>query len=392
MAGLFIRERMFRVGRDFPLSVVSPQPWFPGQSILRRWRPAFRPGAPAHDTQRTHDVWYPRFFSFPSVLKRWDGHLMAAGAYTRMKKLRAAGRLDLIDAHFAYPDGAAAVQLAKRLGVPCTITMRGTESRLAKDKVLGPLMARALCGADRVFAVSSSLQSVALSLGVPAHKVEVVGNGVDIETFFPEPAAASRERFGVAQDAPVLITVGGLVERKGFHRVMRCLPELRKSHPGLQYLVVGGPSPEGDMTETLHLLRQQLGLQDCVHFLGALKPNELRHALSAANVFALSTRNEGWANVLLEAMACGLPVVTTDVGGNREVVCSGDVGTVVPFDDERALCSALDAAIRAPWDRAAIRRYAQANTWDKRVLQLKENFLSLARVDQSLGESSEARS
>ena len=113
----------------------------------------------------------------------------------------------------------------------------------------------------------------------------------------------------MAIDAPVLESVGALVERKGFHRVIECLPALRRRFPGLRYLVVGGPGPEGDWGARLRRDVIDLGLQECVVFLGTLAPGELNVPLSAADVFVLATRNEGWANVLLEAMACGLPVV-----------------------------------------------------------------------------------
>jgi glycosyltransferase involved in cell wall biosynthesis len=101
--------------------------------------------------------------------------------------------------------------------------------------------------------------------------------------------------------------------------------------------------------------------------------------LSAADVFVLATRNEGWANVFLEAMACGLPVVATDVGGNAEVVCSPELGTIVPFGDGVKLREALDDALRCTWDSAAIRRHAQANTWDRRVDELLRAFADVHR-------------
>jgi glycosyltransferase involved in cell wall biosynthesis len=171
-------------------------------------------------------------------------------------------------------------------------------------------------------------------------------------------------------DARVLVSVGALVERKGMHRVIDCLPALIERHPGLHYLIVGGASPEGDNRAELAAQVARLGLADRVHFSGALPPDELRWALSAADVFALATRNEGWANVFLEAMACGLPVVTTDVGGNAEVVCRDELGSIVPFGDAAALQQALDKALNRDWDRAAILEYARANQWDKRIAQL----------------------
>lgn len=377
MAGLFVRERMFRVGRDLPLSVVAPTPWFPLQGWLRRFRPAFRPGAPHHERQAGHDVWFPRFFSVPALLKQWDGAFMALCAYPRLKRLQRQGRLDVLDAHFAYPDGYAATRLKRWLGVPVCITLRGTESRLAADPAIRPLLRQALLEADQVLAVSTSLARVAQSLDVPAAKVRVVGNGVDIDRFQPLAQDEARRRLGIPPHARVIVTVGGLVERKGFHRVMACLPELRRRHGEVLYLVVGGPSPEGDWTGRLHALRDELGLGEAVRFLGPVAPRELAPVLSAADVFALSTRHEGWANVLLEAMACGLPVVATDVGGNAEVVCRDTLGALVPFDDHNALLEALGQALLRSWDRQAIRSHALANTWDERVRTLHEIFSGL---------------
>lgn len=376
-AGLFIRERMFRVGRHLPLAVVSPVPWFPLQGLLRRWRRGFRTGAPAHENQQGIDVWYPSFFSVPGLFKGLDGWFMAMGAWPRMRRLKRAGRLDVIDAHFAYPDGYAATLLGRWLGVPVTITMRGTEARHARDPGMAAKVRVALQRARRVFSVSESLRQVALGLGIDADRVRVVGNGVDIDKFSPLPRAQARGALGLPPDAPVLVTVGALVERKGFHRVIELLPSLRERFPGLTYLVVGGSSPEGDMSADLERQVRTLGLSTAVRFLGALPPEELRVPLSAADVFVLSTRNEGWANVLLEAMACGVPVVATDVGGNAEVVCSPALGAVVPFGDAKALDAALRAALGTRWDADAIRGHARQNTWDLRVQVLLDEFRAL---------------
>ena len=376
-AGLFIRERMFRVGAALPLAVVSPVPWFPLQSLVRRWRPGFRPGAPPHERQSDFDVWFPRFLSVPSALKRLDGFLMALGTLPRMWQLRSAGRLDVIDAHFAYPDGYAASLLGRWLKVPVTITLRGTEVRHARDPVLAPLLRRALQRATQVFAVSESLRGIAMSLGIAAERVRVVGNGVDLHKFNPLPRDEARRALHLDAEAPVLVTVGALVERKGFHRVIEILPELRRRFPGLIYLVVGGSSPEGDMSAPLRGQVRALGLEDAVRFVGPLPPEQLRVPLSAADVFVLATRNEGWANVLLEAMACGVPVVATDVGGNAEVVCEPALGSIVPFGDAGRLRQAIEHALAFSWDKAAIREYASRNTWDQRVHSLVEVFSSL---------------
>lgn len=369
-AGLFVRERLFRVGERIPVTVIAPTPWFPFQSILRHWRPHFRPGAPRHEHQDGHTIWYPRFVSIPALFKQWDGLAMALAALPRLYALRRAGRLDLIDAHFGYPEGYAAVKLGRWLGVPVTITLRGTESRHACDPKLAPLLKEALHGASHIFAVAEALKRVAVALGIPPDKIEVIGNGVDTQRFRPLDRQSSRAQLDLPADVPILISVGGLVERKGFHRVIAQLPTLIERWPNLIYLIVGGPSAEGNNRPELEALAVQLGVEAHVRFLGAVAPDQLAAPLSAADIFILATRNEGWANVFLEAMACGLPVVTTDVGGNREVVSDPALGIVVPFDDPNALLVALIQALETPWDRAAIRRYAEQSDWDERIDRL----------------------
>ncbi|MHB1213725.1 MAG: glycosyltransferase [Thiobacillus sp.] len=368
-AGLFIRERMFRVAQQRPLAVISPQPWFPGQSLIRMLRPGYRPQAPALEIQQGIRVYHPRFLSVPGLLRQFDGWSMALASYGLMRRLKRQGA-QLIDAHFAYPDGEAAVRLGRRLELPVTITLRGTEVPQSRNPALRLRLTHVLKQAARVFSVSDSLRRLALELGVADDKTEVVGNGVDITRFHPVDRTAARRKYGLPMDARVLVSVGGLVERKGMHRVIDCLPALLECHPDLHYLVAGGASPEGDNRAELDAQVARLGLQERVHFLGALPPDELKWVLSASDVFVLATRNEGWANVFLEAMACGLPVISTDVGGNAEVVCRAELGTIVPFGDAAALQQALDAALDKEWDRTAILDYAQANQWDKRVTQL----------------------
>lgn len=378
-AGVFIRERMFRVGAQLPLTVVAPVPWFPFQSLLRLIRPHFRPDVPRVEVQQGVTVLHPRFLSVPGLFKNLDGVLLALGARGTLARLRREGKLDVLDAHFGYPDGHAASLLARWLRVPFTITLRGTETRHARTPGLRERLHAALERADRVFSVSSSLADIAAGLGIARDKLQVVGNGVDTRKFHPVDRDEARRSLGIPADATVLISVGGLTERKGFHRVIELLPALRREVPKLQLLVIGGASAEGDWGPQLRQQVRELGLEDCVRFLGTMPPAALKQPLSAADVFVLATRNEGWANVFLEAMACRLPVVTTDVGGNREVVCRDELGTVVPFGDAAALQTALSAALARDWDRDAILAYARDNEWDGRVAALVAAFRALYR-------------
>lgn len=228
--------------------------------------------------------------------------------------------------------------------------------------------------ATSVIAVANSLKRVVSDIGAKPRRIERVANGVDASRFYPQPKSEMRQRLNLEQSDPVLVSVGGLVPRKGFHRVIEIMPILLERFPKLQLLIVGGSSAEGDFSKELEKQVEDRGLSESVRFLGSVPPDDLKYVLSAADVFVLATENEGWANVFLEAMACGLPVVTTRVGGNPEVVKSADLGTLVEFGDSSELKNALITALETEWDRDTIRQYAVDNSWDLRVEQLNTIF------------------
>jgi teichuronic acid biosynthesis glycosyltransferase TuaC len=390
-AGLFVRERMFRLRDAASLVVVSPQPWFPGQGLIRWFKPGYRPPTPRHEVQAGVDVYFPRFLALPGALRWLDGISMAWACVRLVRRLRDERGAGIIDAHFAYPCGFAAVQLKRSLGMPCAVTLRGTETRHLGQPRLRRRVLAALRGADWVISVADALRRQVEAAGVPAGTVEVIGNGVDVTRFRRLDRAQARRSLGLDAAAPVLVSVGGLVDRKGFHRVIEQLPALRRRFAGLRYLIVGGPSPEGDISLRLRAQVSELGLDDAVVFTGPLAPEQLSVPLSAADVFVLATANEGWANVFLEAMACGLPVVTTDVGGNAEVVSAPQLGMIVPFGDGQALREAIAAALTRSWDRDRIEAHARANTWDTRVTRLVAGFARLAARSELPGAGARAR-
>jgi teichuronic acid biosynthesis glycosyltransferase TuaC len=371
-AGVFIRERMSRVAEHLPVVVISPVPWFPFQGLLRYWQPHFRPQPNRYEEQQGIHVYFPRFFSVPGLLKSYDGFFMALGSLSTLIKLRK--QFNIIDAHFAYPDGYAATLLGKWLKIPVTITLRGTEVPLSKMPGRKKRLLTALKNATRVFSVSESLKQHVVSLGAECDKIRVIGNGIDVVKFCPLAKAVARAELNIPEDAKVLVSVGALVDRKGFHRVIDVLPALVVKYPELNYLIVGGNSPEGNIRKRLEHQVKTLKLEENVRFLGAYPSEQLKLPLSAADLFVLATANEGWANVFLEAMACGLPVITTEVGGNKEVVNDPGLGTVVPFGDSAALLAALLQGLETAWDRPLIIQYARENAWDTRVKILVEEF------------------
>ncbi|WP_367154625.1 glycosyltransferase [Methylomonas sp. HYX-M1] len=376
-AGLFIRERMSKVAQHYPLAVVSPVPWFPLQNVIRIFKPDYRPQPAFREMQDDIQVYFPRFLSIPGLFRFLDGFSMAICSVFLLIRLKKQLQFNIIDAHFAYPDGYAATLLGRWLGVPTSITLRGTEVPLSNIPKLKSRILKALRNADKVFSVSNSLKEYLVGIGAAPEKITVIGNGVDLIKFFPIEKTLARKKLSITEDAEVLISVGGLVNRKGFHRVIEILPKLLKNHPKLLYLIVGGASPEGNNREYLERLVNDLNLSNHVKFLGAMEAKALHEPLSAADVFVLATANEGWANVFLEAMACGLPVVTTDVGGNTEVVCNNTLGYIVPFGNSDSLRIGIDKALSNHWDRDKIIDYAKSNSWDTRTQTLMTEFTKM---------------
>ena len=388
-AGGFIRERMFRVARRLPLVVVAPQAWSPFDWLIRLFRKEFRAPAPAYELMDGIEVHRPRFLSLPGVLKRFDGWLMGRCTLACVQRLQSGFGANVIDAHFGYPDGYAATWIGRRLGLPVTITLRGSKDQRLLGTDCAPALRAALSSAAHLFAVSASLvEHVGRPLGQSPERFTLVGNGVDLTRFGPADRAEARRRLDIPEDATVLIGVGNLIELKGFHRVIPLLPRLRERFPGLRYLIVGGATAQGDPSGELRALARAHGVEDIVRLCGRQPQDELRWYYSAADVFVLATAYEGWANVFLEAMACGLPVVSTRVGGNAEVVSAPQLGTLVEFWDPQAFAGALQDALARPWDREAIRVYARANDWERRVDQLVAVFQRLAAAAQAPQSSS----
>jgi teichuronic acid biosynthesis glycosyltransferase TuaC len=381
-AGVFIKERMFRVAKHLPLVVVSPQPWSPVDALIRRWRPEFRLAGPRYERMDGIDIHRPRYGSMPGLLKGLDGWSMALAARRTVRSLVREHPDSVLDAHFAYPDGYAASRLAQWLDRPLTLTLRGSKDSLLLGTPREAQLRQAVTSARYCFAVSDALQrTFEERFDLPSGSIEVVRNGVDTERFSPVSRDEARDRLGIARSARVILTVGWLVEGKGQQRIIPILARMRQQYPELVYLIVGGNAGGEDGHKRLADLAQAHGVADQVRLCGPQPPDELKWFYGAADLFALATRTEGWANVLLESMACGVPVVTTRVGGNAQVVRSESLGLLTEFWDEHAFEQALtEALFDRTWDREALMAYARHCGWETPVRTLTERLRSLGQT------------
>jgi teichuronic acid biosynthesis glycosyltransferase TuaC len=358
--GVFVRERMRGLPADVEVRVVAPAPWFPLVSGLR---PGYRPPIAREEIHGGVQVLHPRYVSFPGLLKFLDGFLMFLCALPVLVRMRREFPFQAIDAHFAYPEGLAAVLAGLVLRVPVTITLRGTLPQLAGFRLRRPQLRFALRRAARVIAVSESLKADAVALGIPAEKVRVIENGIDPELFRPVDRTEARRALGLPKYGPLLVSVGTLSERKGFHLVLEAMAKLGVRWPTLRFAIVGGDGAEGAMGGELRQLAARLKIADRVVFAGSARRDDLAAWYGAADLFVLASSHEGCPNVVLEALACGTPVIGTPVGNVPELLDSPDVGVVVERTAD-ALAAGIDAALGRGWDRDRVRARVAARTWE----------------------------
>jgi glycosyltransferase involved in cell wall biosynthesis len=339
-----------------------------------------RAGIPRRDTLDGIDVHYPRFLSIPRFLKPLDGLFLALRVGWLARRLRRTFAFDRIDAHLAFPDGWAAVRLGRRFRVPVSVTLRGHDvNDLPRYPVRGRQVTSTLRDADAVLAVADALREGALDLGASRERTFTVPNGVDRERFRPIPRDEARAELGLPPSGRLILSVGHLVERKGFHHLVRALPRVLETHEDAHVAIVGGPGEEGDFTDGIERAIAEAGVADRVTLAGAAGPDRLALWYSAADVFCLASAREGRPNVVIEALACGTPVVATRVWGTPELVASEHVGALVDSVDPETLGDALADALSRDWDRTMVAAAVATLDWGATAARIEEILAGLGR-------------
>jgi glycosyltransferase involved in cell wall biosynthesis len=356
--GIFVENRLRHLLASGAASsvVLAPVPWFPsGAARFGTWAAHAR--APRTETRHGIRILHPRFPVIPKVGMSLAPWLLYRAMVPHVARLLAEGqRFDAIDAHYVYPDGVAACWLGRRFGLPVVITARGTDVNLIpRHTIPRRLIQGAIRDAAALIAVSAALKQALVDLGAPEDKVTVLRNGVETGLFRP-PADRAAPRAALGLAGPTLISVGGLIARKGHHRTIEAMRQL----PGFTLLIAG----EGPERDRLSGLIARLGLADRVRLLGPWPHRDLPALYGAADASVLASSREGWANVLLESMACGTPVVAADIWGNPEVVRAPEAGLIYRPNTPDGIAEGVMRLFAALPDRADTRTYAEVFGWD----------------------------
>ncbi|CCG40563.1 glycosyltransferase family 4 protein [Magnetospirillum molischianum] len=355
--GIFVENRLRHLveSGEVEARVVAPVPWFP--SSHPRWGEWSKFAlAPPTETRHGLRIWHPRYPVIAKVGMSVAPLLLYTWTRAVVGRLLAQEDIDAIDAHYFYPDGVAAALLAREFKKPLVITGRGSDLNQIPQYVLpGRQIAWAARRANGIITVCEALTDPLRNLGVADDKIRVLRNGVDLVGFHPIDRVTARAALGLS--GPTLLSVGLLIERKGHHLIIEAMAHL----PDFTLLIAGG----GPDRAQLEALAQRMGVAERVRFLGVVPHQSLATIYSAADALVLASSREGWANVLLESMACATPVVATNVWGTAEAVTAPEAGVLISERSAQGIVEGVRRLFAALPERAATRRHAERFSWDK---------------------------
>lgn len=336
------------------MRVVAPVPWFPSGN--ERWgRYASYTDIPRSTERRGIPIDHPRYLTVPKIGQTVAPALMAASLYGHIAQIRRTFDFDVIDAYYLYPDGVAASWLAKMFGRPFIMSALGTDVSLIPNwRPSRKMIVEAVRRSSATTAVCKALVQRLEDIGAPAGKLHVIEHGVDLEMFSP-PDDRAQARFKLGFHGPTILSVGNLIDLKGHDLAIRALAALPEAS-----LIIAG---DGPLEMKLRQLAMELGVGDRVRFLGHVEQSELPAIYGAADLTLLCSEREGIANVLLESIACGTPLVATPVWGSPDVITCPEAGLLTRERSPLAIEQALRQLLSNMPDRSATRRYAERYDW-----------------------------
>ena len=329
------------------VKVISPIAVYPRWAQPR----SYMVHAPQPVDGLEYDVEYVPYAVLPGVTRPFNGWLCGRAIKASLTRFEP----DVVLAYWLYPDAYAAMLAARHSRVPLVVGARGSDIRV-RDFISKHLTRRVVRRSSRLLAVSEDLGRLAVhGYGADARRVSVIPNGCDSAIFHLDDRAAARHALGVSPDTELVLYVGRLVAEKGLRELLDALQHLSLRRPRLELVIVGA----GPMQD--ELCAQATGHAGFrMRLAGAQPPASVAQWMVAADLLALPSYSEGYPNALIEALACGRPVVATAVGGIPEIV-DASCGVLVNPRDSDALAKAIAQVLEQDWDEQALsRRFSRA--------------------------------
>jgi len=314
-------------------------------------------------------VWYLPYGLFNRLLGFL--HYIAVDRIIKKRKIQ----FDIVHSHFAWSAGFVGMRLKNKYKVPLVITGHRYDiiDLPLKNLWWKNQIIKILNNANSVITVSQANKNFILSLGLEESQISVIVNGFDEKTFKKINKNIAREKLGIASDNKIFLSVGMLIHRKGFNYLIESMRELVKIYPQAHLYIIG----EGEMHNDLSNMISSFSLQENITLLGFLFHEEINLWMNACDLFVLASLHEGLPTVVLEALACGKPVVSTAIGGVPEIVRNYEDGLLVEPSNSTELFNALLIGLNTQWDEVKIEQYGRKFTVRKNVKELIIIYQSL---------------
>jgi teichuronic acid biosynthesis glycosyltransferase TuaC len=363
--GIFVLNRLKALSQYVDIKVINPIPWFPLQSMVERYSHLHK--IPERDTIGGLEVYHPRFLSIPKYGKASEGDRYLKAIRPVIQKIHEEFEFDLIDMHWTFPDLPAGIAIGKKYDKKTMVTLRGMEAFHDQDNdQRREIVAKGLKDVNSIIALSQELKKHGDQLSGDPGKSTVVMNGVDTDQFFYIPKDEAREHIQMNATEVNILSVGSLIYRKGFDLLIKCIAKLKRDtkYENIRLYIIGSQGAEGDYRTELNRLIDELGVKENIVFVGQVSNDELKYWYSAADLFCLASRGEGSPNVLAEALACGCPSVTTDVGSAREIMNMAGYNTnyVTKWCEEEIL-TGINIVLSQITDRKACSEFFKQYSW-----------------------------
>lgn len=325
---------------------------------------------PLQENWRGLDMHRPRFTLIPKIGGPNNPTRIAKAVLPIARRLHEQKPFDLIDAEFFYPDGPAAMRLAKELEIPFTVKARGADIHYwgSKPRCRNQIL-QAAEKATALLAVSKALKNDMINLGMDGDKIHVHYTGLDQQKFKPVNRKKSKAELQV--DGPLFICAGALIARKNQSLIIEAMSDF----PDATLMLAGTGEEDAGYRD----LAKSLGVADRVRFLGNVPHDALPKLVAAADISILVSKSEGLANAWVEALACGTPVIISEAGGARELVSSDHAGRIVE-QSSPAIAGAIEEILRAPPPQEKVRATVDNFSWKNNGDQLLELFNDVAAI------------
>ena len=359
--GIFNAQVLVQLAVRAEVRVVAPVRWFPGAALTRAPERDLT-GIPSTGHYRGIPVLHPRYLRIPRLARRWHGWIHAVALGPTLSRMVREQRPDVLLASWAYPDGFAAQRLGERLGLPVVVQCLGSDlHQFLDDPPRRTRVLETLSRCTRIVVVSAALGRLIVQHGIADDRIDVVENGVDRTLFRPIPRDRARQALRLPRHGKLLVCSAYLVPIKG-HRVLLHAFQLLRTGPGADAtLVLLG---DGPLRRELTREAQRLGVADHVLFAGRRPHPEVPLWINASDAVCLASLNEGLPNALIEALACGRPVVATRVGGVPELITSDEYGRLVRSGDSATMAEALNDVLARSWDPGTVSACPQLISWE----------------------------